>query len=316
MEVDNPQNKISNSEPVYYIALDEKDNEYTIKLDIDNAHLIFEIINEDDINFIDKKYISKNSYDFLKKNHKIFSDYNSLEEIKKFMEDNISKEENILACKLKKENNKYILTIPVSFENIKFDLIEQEKDIKALIKQLLIDNKKKTEEIIKIKKEISLTKELLNNLNNEMNIFHGDGTFYICSALNPKKCIDIKPLNDHWYLIINDFNADRITQKFQVKIMENAQDHCIKNFYDNKIVSVYNANTENGSKILMDENVNYNDNQLWLFVKYGEYVCIRYKKNCGKVIDIPNENLNNGNELNIWGFNGNMNQKWKFIKAE
>ena len=36
--------------------------------------------------------------------------------------------------------------------------------------------------------------------------------------INPKKCIDIKPLNDHWYLIINDFNANSQTQKFQVKI--------------------------------------------------------------------------------------------------
>ena len=88
------------------------------------------------------------------------------------------------------------------------------------------------------------------------------------------------------------------------------------NFYENKIVSVDNANTENGSKILMDENINFEDNQLWFFVKYGEYICIRYKKDCQKVIDIPNENLSNGNELIIWDFNGNMNQLWKFIDVK
>ena len=54
------------------------------------------------------------------------------------------------------------MTIPVSFINqINFDLIEEEKDMKDLIKHLLIDNNKKTEEIMKLKKELSLTKELL-----------------------------------------------------------------------------------------------------------------------------------------------------------
>ena len=45
------------------------------------------------------------------------------------------------------------MTIPVSFINqINFDLIEEEKDIKDLVKQLLIDNNKKTEEIMQLKK--------------------------------------------------------------------------------------------------------------------------------------------------------------------
>ena len=316
MEVENTPNIISNSEPIYFIALDEKNQEYTIKLDIDNNFLIFEILNEDDINFLDKKYISKNSYDSLKQNQIIFSDYNTLEEMKKLLENIIRQEDNFLKCKIKKEIKKYILTIPVSFINqINFDLIEEEKDMKDLIKRLLIDNNKKTEEIKQLKKELSLTKELLNNLNNEINLFHGSGTFYICSALDPKKCIDIKPSNDHWYLVINDFNKKN-TQKFIVKITKDANDHCITNFYENKIVSVDNANTENGSKILMDENINFENNQLWFFVKYGEYICIRYKKDSQKVIDIPNENLSNGNELIIWDFNGNMNQLWKFIDAE
>ena len=102
----------------------------------------------------------------------------------------------------------------------------------------------------------------------------------------------------------------------KVKITKDAKDHCITNFYENKIVSVDNANTENGSKILMDENINFENNQLWIFAKYGEYICIRYKKDSQKVIDIPNENLSNGNELIIWDFNGNMNQLWKFIDVE
>ena len=76
MEVENAPNIISNSEPIYFIALDEKNQEYTIKLDIDNNFLIFEILNEDDINFLDKKYISKNSFYSLKQKQIIFSDYN------------------------------------------------------------------------------------------------------------------------------------------------------------------------------------------------------------------------------------------------
>ena len=166
MEVENAPNIISNSEPIYFIALDEKNQEYTIKLNIDNNFLIFEILNEDDINFLDKKYLSKNSFDSLKQNQKIFSDYNTLEEIKKLLENIIRQEDNFLKCKIKKEIKKYILTIPVSFINqINFDLIEEEKDMKDLVKQLLIDNNKKTEEIMQLKKELSLTKELLNNLN-------------------------------------------------------------------------------------------------------------------------------------------------------
>ena len=66
--------------------------------------------------------------------------------------------------------------------------------------------------------------------------------------------------------------------------------------FNKRIISVYNTNTENGRKILMVENVNFENNQLWFFVKYGEYICIRYKKDCQKVIDIPNGNLSNWNE--------------------
>ena len=47
--------------------------------------------------------------------------------------------------------------------------------------------------------------------------------------------------------------------------------------FNKRIISVYNTNTENGRKILMVENVNFENNQLWIFVKYGEYIYIRYK---------------------------------------
>ena len=95
----------------------------------------------------------KNSYGDLKQNQIIFSAYNSLEERRYYLP-----KKKFLKCKIKKENKKYTLTIPVSFgkiNQINFDLIEEEKDIKN-------DNNKK---------KIYLTKELLNNLNNEINFF-------------------------------------------------------------------------------------------------------------------------------------------------
>ena len=307
----------NNQEPIFFNVLDENNQEYTIALNINNNDLILEIINsEDDINLYDKKYISKNSFDSLKHNQKIFSIFDSLDDVKKLISDIVTKKENYSKLRLKKEFNKYILIVPVSFGNINqitFELFQQEKNLKDVIKQLIIDNKKKEQEIIKMKKELSLAKELINNLKDEMDIFNGEGTFYICSALEPNKCFDIISERGYCYLIINKLNRNN-TQKFKVKTKDN-NIHYIMNYLEDKIIDIYDANTSNGANIIVHNIIHFEKNQLWKFFKKGDYFYIK-SCNCECVIDIPNAELKNNNKLIIWGFNGNLNQLWKFIRAE
>ena len=307
----------NNQESLFFNVLDENNQEYTITLNTNNNDLILEIINsEDDINLYDKKYISKNSFDSLRHNQKIFSIFDSLDDIKKLISDIVTKKENYSRLRLKKEFNKYNLIIPISYMNINqitFEFFQQEKNLKEIIKQLIVDNKKKDQEIIKMKKELSLAKELINNLKDEMDIFNGEGTFYICSALDQNMCFDIISERGHCYLMINKLNKNN-TQKFKVKTKDN-NIHYIMNYLEDKIIDIYDANTSNGTNIIVHNDIHFKKNQLWKFFKRGEFCYIK-SCNCECVIDIPNGELKNNNKLIIWGFNGNLNQLWKFIRTE
>ena len=306
MECEEIQSNINdlNAEASFFIVNDDKDNEYTISFYSSNNELIFEI-KEDD-----KNYISKNSFDNLKKKQKIFSKYNSLKEIKSLIQKLIVKSDEI--CNLQKANEKYILSIKGEY-GLYFDLIPQEKNIQEIIKQLIIDNQRQNEKITKLEKELLITKKQLNEIKDEMNIFLGEGIYYICSALDNKKCFDIKIGENCWYLVINDFKKSN-TQKFKVKMKDEIK-HCIMNYYDNKIIEI--KGYKNGTKIYISDKITNENNQCWYFIKKKEYIYIKAcDDNNNIVIDIPNSLTKNETELNLWGFNGGKNQLWKFIKAE
>lgn len=309
-----PMNK---SNPTNFKAFDENGSQFNIKLFIENNDLIFETLVYDDKDSYDKEYKSINSHKSLTQYQKIFLAYDSLEEIKEFLESIISNSNTNSKCKIRKETNQFILSIPASLGKINeltFELKEKEKDLKDLVMQLIKDNKKKNEEIIQLKKELLQTKEELHNLKFEMDMFMVEGTYYICSAMNQNKCFDIKPTNKFYYLIINDLNKNSQTQKFKVK-KYNEGNHCIMNYKGDRILDVYNGNNISGTKIIVFEDMHKNPNQCWILVKYGIYFCIKSTGCYNKVIDIPYANLNNGIELEICDYNGGNNQLWKFVKA-
>ena len=209
---------INKSNPLNFNAFDENDNQFNIKLHIENDNLIFEAFSNDDIDFYDKEYKSINSYKYLTQYQKIFSSYDSLEEIKEFLESLINKVNFNLKCKIKKQINKFILTIPVplgKLNELTFELVGIRKNLKDIINQLILDNKKKNEEIIQLKKELRQTKEELHNSKYEIDNCVAEGTYYICSALNQNICFDIKPTNNYYYLIINNLNKESQSQKIQ-----------------------------------------------------------------------------------------------------
>ena len=316
MECEEIQTNINdlNTEESFFIVYDDKDNEYTISLHSSNNELIFEIIpKEDDIIFYDKNYISKNSFSDLKKKQNIFSKYNSLEEIKSLILKLLVKSDEI--CNFQKVDEKYILSVKGENELI-FDFVPQEKnikEIKEIIKKLITDNQRKDEKITKLENELLITKKELNEIKDEMNIFLGEGIYYICSALDNKKCFDIKIGKDCWYLVINDLNKKSNTQKFKVKTKDGIK-HYIMNYYDDKIIEI--KSYVNGTKILISDEITNKNNQCWYFIKNKEYICIKACDTLNLVIDVPNSMTKNETELNIWGFNGGLNQFWKFIKAE
>jgi len=306
------------SNPTNFKAFDENGNQFNIKLYIENNNLIFETLVYDDNDCYDKEYKSINSYKSLTQNQKIFLAYDSLEEIQEFLESLVSKSDTCSKSKIRKETNKFILSIPSSLGKVKelvFELMEKEKNLKDLVIQLIKDNKKKSEEIIQIKKELLQTKEELHNLKYEIDMFMVEGTYYICSAINQNKCFDVKPTNQFHYLIINDFNKNSQTQKFKVK-KYNEGNHCIMNYKGDRILDVYNGNNINGTKILVFHDIHKGANQCWILDKCGMYFSIKSTGCYNKAIDIPNRNLNNGIELEIWNYNGGDNQLWKFVKAE
>lgn len=178
------------------------------------------------------------------------------------------------------------------------------------------DNKenKKNEEIIQLKKELLQTKEEVHNLKYELDMSMVEGTYYICSAMNQNKCFDIKQKNQFYYLIINDLNKNSQTQKFKVK-KNNEINHCIMNYKGDRILDVYRGNYINGTKIIVFEDMHKGANQCWILVKCGIHFCIKSSGCFDKVIDIPNGNLNNGVELEIYHYNGGNNQLWKLVKA-
>lgn len=309
-----PMNK---SNPTNFKAFDENGSQFNIKLYIENNDLIFETLVYDDKDSYDKEYQSINSYKSLTQYQKIFLAYDSLEEIKELLESIIGKSSTNSKCKIRKEENQFILSIPASLGKIKeltFELKEKEKDLKELVIQLIKDNKKKNEEIIQLKKELLQTKEEVHNLKYELDMSMVEGTYYVCSAMNQNKCFDIKQKNQFYYLIINDLNKNSQTQKFKVK-KNNEINHCIMNYKGDRILDVYRGNYINGTKIIVFEDMHKGANQCWILVKCGIHFCIKSSGCFDKVIDIPNGNLNNGVELEIYHYNGGNNQLWKLVKA-
>ena len=305
--------EVSSAEPLCFTVLDENEEEAIIQMNILNNQLIFEITpKNDDINSYYRTYISRNSLDILKQNYKIFSSYQTLLEIKNHIHKLISDEEN---NKIIKENNKYTLIIN---DKLKFNFNSEEKNLKKVIKELLLENQKKSEENAKMRKEMDALKKELNEIKNENNIFLGEGVYYILSAIDQKKCLDLIPSKGCWNLIINDFKKNN-SQKFRIKT-ENCFEHTIKYYHNNNIIISLNVKEkdkiESGIKIIAIDELNIGNNQKWFFTKYGEFICIKSCSNRNFVIDVPARNTNNFNEINIWQFNGHNNQLWKFVKAE
>ena len=335
-DVEIPTAKNSNMDqdvdPIFLTAIDEEEEENSIQISISNNQLILEIILKNtDNNSYYNNYISRNSLDRLKQNNKIFSTYQSLLDIKNFFSQFLSSDD----IKLEKFQNKYILTIPTSSEiqnEIKFDLIPEEKsksNLKEGIKQLLIDKKKLEEEKEKIQKqmdelkaELKKTKKEEEEKKNEilkvkedMNLFLGEGSYYIVSGLSQNKCLDVTHTGK---LMINDFYRNN-SQKFLIST-ENGLEHYIYSSKDkNKILDIdieRNEKVNNGAKLKITENLHYGNSQRWLIAKRGDYFYIKSCAHENKIIDVPFHDTKNGTLINLWWYNGNDNQLWKFIKAE
>ena len=319
-------------DPTFLTAYDEEEEEYTIQISISNNQLILEIISKNnDNNLYYNNYISRNSFDRLKQNNKIFSTYHELLDIKNFLKQFISNDD----IKLEQDDNKYILTIPTSSEiqnEIKFDLIPEEKskiNLKEEIAQLLIDKKTLEEEKEKIEKQIDELKTKLKKTKKEeeekkneilevkedMNLFLGEGSYYIVSGINQNKCLDVTNTGK---LMINDFYRNN-SQKFLIST-ENGLEHYIYSSKDkNKILDIdikSNEKVNNGAKLKITENIHYGNSQRWLLAKRGDYFYIKSCAHENKIIDVPFHDTKNGTLINLWWYNGNDNQLWKFIKAE
>ena len=316
------------ADPTFLNAYDDEEKkEYIIQISISNNQLIFEIIlNSNDNNLYYNKYIYQNSFDELKQNIKIFSTYQSLLDIKNFFK----QFENIVNINYDKYKNRYILTIPTSSKiqnEIKFVLGPKEKSESDLIEQLLIDNKNLEEEKEKIQKQIvelenELTKAIeekektiseLFEVKEERNKFLGEGSYYIVSAIDQNKCLDVIPLDGCWKLIINDFIRNN-SQKFLISTDNKLEHHIYFSKDKDKILDIdikKNKEINNETQLIITENLNGEKSQKWLFAKKDDYIYIKSCAYANRVIEIPN----NETFINLRWYNGNENQLWKFIKA-
>ena len=330
MSTEKNSNVDQDADPTFLTAYDEEKKEYIIQISISNNQLIFEIIlNSNDNNLHYNKYIYQNSFDELKQNIKIFSTYQSLLDIKNFFK----QFENIVNIKYEKYKNSYSLTFPTSSKiqnELTFDLIPEEKsesNLKEEIKQLLNDKKKLEEEKEKIQQQIvelenELTKAIEEKqktisesmtVKEERNLFLGEDTYYIVSAINSNKCLDVKPLDGCWKLMINDFIGNN-SQKFLIST-DNKLEHYIYFSKDkDKILDIdikKNKEINNETQLIITENLNGEKSQKWLFAKKDDYIYIKSCAYANRVIEIPN----NETFINLRWYNGNENQLWKFIKA-
>ena len=323
-------NMDQDADPTFLMAYDEEKKENIIQISISNNQLILEIISKNnDNNSYYNNYISRNFLDRLKQNNKIFSTYQSLLDIKNVLKQFTSNND----IKFIQDDNKYILTIPTSSEiqnEIKFDLEEKSKiKLKERFAKLLNDKKKLEEEKQKIQKQkdelenkLKETKEEIEEkkieilkVKEDMNLFLGEGSYYIVSGLSQNKCLDVTHTGK---LMINDFYRNN-SQKFLIST-ENGLEHYIYSSKDkNKILDIdieRNEKVNNGAKLKITENIHYGNSQRWLIAQRGDYFYIKSCAHENKIIDVPFHDTKNGTLINLWWYNGNDNQLWKFIKAE
>ena len=333
MKIEQNSNVDQDADPTYLMAYDEEKIEYIIQISISNNQLILEIISKsNDNNLYYNNYISRNSFDRLKQNNKIFSTYHELLDIKNFFSQFLSSDD----IKLEKFQNRYILTIPTSSEiqnEIKFVLSPEEKtkiNLKEGIAQLLIDKKKLEEEKEKIleiidelkdelknaTEEKEKTEKKLNNLKEERNIFLGEGSYYIKSAFDESKCLDVIPTDGCWKLMINDFIGNN-SQKFLISTDNKLEHHIYFSKDKDKILDIdikKNKEINIGTQLIMTENLNGEKSQKWLFAKKDDYIYIKSCAHANRVIEVPY--TNNKTFINLKGYNGDKKQLWKFSKVK
>ena len=321
------------ADPTFLMAYDEEKKENIIQISISNNQLILEIISKNnDNNSYYNNYISRNFLDRLKQNNKIFSTYQSLLDIKNYFSQFLSSDD----IKLEKFQNKYILTIPTSSKiqnEIKFVLSPEEKSkikLKEGIDQLLIDNKKLVEEKEEIQEQINKliaelknakekkenTEKKLTNLKEERNIFLGEGSYYIKSAFDEDKCLDVIPTDGCWKLMINDFNKNN-SQKFLISTDNKLEHHIYFSKDKDKILDIdikKNKEINIGTQLIMTENLNGEKSQRWLFAKKDDYIYIKSCAHDNRVIEVPY--TNNKTFINLQRYNGDKKQLWKFCKVE
>ena len=136
------------------------------------------------------------------------------------------------------------------------------------------------------------------------------GTYYIVSALDYNKVLDIYCMGSH-----NGANAQIYqlnncgAQKFRVTWRDG---WCtIVNEHSGKALDVQGGATHAGANVWQYEQ-NNSDAQKWeLIPTHDGYWYIKAK--CGKYLDVSGGSAANDTNVQIWDFNGSKAQKWRFV---
>lgn len=143
-----------------------------------------------------------------------------------------------------------------------------------------------------------------------------NGLYEISCFTNPVQSFDITDgkADDNvpvqlWY---SDFFEQ---QKFYLEYDGNGY-YKIRSKLSNKVLSIESENPSWESQIIQEEDKNL-DTQKWLIKSSGEKNIYYIYTKCNNLcIDIPSGNTSNGAKPQLWGENGNSNQKFVFIKRK
>ena len=139
-----------------------------------------------------------------------------------------------------------------------------------------------------------------------------DGTYYIKSALNEKKVLDIRNASDANKTAVQVHEKNNTdAQKFELTSVGNGY-YVIRARSSGKAMDVKNGGTKSGTKV-QQFSYNSTDAQLWRIEKSGDYY--RFKsKNSGLYLDVTGAKAENEIQLQVYNSNNTKAQKFKLEK--
>lgn len=137
-----------------------------------------------------------------------------------------------------------------------------------------------------------------------------DEVYYIVSALNEKKAVDIKNASssNSANIQLYDYNETG-AQRFKLTYKDGY--YTITNINSGKVIDVQGGGTKSGTNIQQYDS-NNTDAQKWRIVDLGNgYYSIQAK--CGLYLDVQGGNTTNGTNIQIYNGNGTKSQMFKFV---